>query len=142
MLLGTFEHVLDDKGRLAIPARFRSELQEGLVITRGQEHCLYVYPLSTWQTIESRINALPMGDANARNLRRAIFSAAESVELDKQGRIIISERLRSYAGLNSNVAVVGVSSHVEIWDLEKWNEVEALVEEQGEEIASHLSGQF
>lgn len=142
MFLGRFDHVLDDKGRLAIPARFRGDVGEGMVITRGTDRCLYIFPVSTWQGIAARLDALPMGDANARNLRRAAFAAAEPAELDKQGRVVLSERLRNYAGLASNVAVVGMNSYIEIWDLPAWEAVETQVEEQGEVIASHMAGQF
>jgi len=142
MFLGRFDHVVDEKGRLAIPARFRSDVGEGMVITRGTDRCLYIFPLTTWQGIAARLDALPMGDANARNLRRAAFSAAEPAELDKQGRVMLSERLRTYAGLTSSVAVVGMNSYVEIWDSAAWEALEAQVEEQGEVIASHMAGQF
>jgi len=142
MFLGRFDHVLDDKGRLAIPARYRNGVQEGMVITRGTDRCLYIYPLSAWQGIAARLDALPMGDANARNLRRAAFSAAEPADLDKQGRVVLSERLRNYAGLTGNVAVVGMNSYIEVWDQAAWEAVEAQVEAQGEAIAEHLSGQF
>src|SRR5438067_11409026 len=131
MFLGRFDHVLDEKGRLAIPARYRSGVQEGMVITRGTDRCLYIFPISTWEGIASRLDALPMGDPNARNLRRAAFAAAEPGEMDKQGRVVLSERLRNYAGLQSNVAVVGMNSYLEIWDLAAWEALEAQVEEQG-----------
>ncbi|MDQ6740119.1 MAG: division/cell wall cluster transcriptional repressor MraZ [Actinomycetota bacterium] len=142
MFLGRFDHVLDEKGRLAIPARFRNGVQEGMVVTRGTDRCLYIFPMSTWQGIAARLDALPMGDANARNLRRAAFAAAEPAELDKQGRVILSERLRHYAGLTGGVAVVGMNSYIEIWDASAWEALEAQVEEQGEVIASHMAGQF
>jgi MraZ protein len=142
MFLGRFNHTLDEKGRLAIPARFRSELQAGLVITRGTDRCLSVYPLSTWETLAAKLDALPMGDANARNLRRAAFAAAEPAELDKQGRIILPERLRAYANLEGNVAVVGMNTFLELWDLQTWETLEGEVEAQGDVFAAHLAGQF
>jgi len=142
MFLGRFDHVLDDKGRLAIPARFRNGLQEGMVLTRGTDRCLYLFPVSTWTGIAARLDALPLGDPNARNLRRAAFAAAEPVELDKQGRVVVSERLRSYAGLASNVAVVGMNSYIEIWDQTAWDAIEAEVEQQGDVLAQQMAGQF
>jgi MraZ protein len=142
MFLGRFNHTVDEKGRLAIPARFRSELQAGLVITRGTDRCLSVYPLSTWETLAAKLDALPMGDANARNLRRAAFAAAEPAELDKQGRIILPERLRAYANLEGNVAVVGMNTFLELWDLQTWETLEGEVEAQGDVFAAHLAGQF
>jgi MraZ protein len=142
MFLGRFDHVLDEKCRLAIPARFRGDLQDGMVITRGTDRCLYIFPLGAWQEIASRLDALPLGDANARNLRRAAFAAAEPAELDKQGRVVLSERLRGYANLRSSVAVVGMNSYIEVWDLEAWEALETQVEEQGDVLASQLSSQF
>jgi|SwirhisoilCB3_FD_contig_101_400186_length_2019_multi_4_in_0_out_0_3 MraZ protein len=142
MFLGRFDHVLDEKGRVAIPARFRSDLQEGMVITRGTDRCLYIFPLSAWAGIAARLEALPMGDPNARNLRRAAFAAAEPADLDKQGRVVLSERLRQYANLESNVAVVGMNSYIEVWDQGAWETLENQVEEQGEVFASQMAGQF
>ncbi len=142
MFLGRFDHVLDDKGRLAIPARFRNGLQEGMVVTRGNDRCLNLFPESRWNEIAARLDALPMGDPNARNLRRAAFAAAEPVELDKQGRVVVSERLRSFAGLTGNVAVVGMNSYIELWDQAAWEAVEAQVEADGEALAAQLAGQF
>jgi len=142
MFLGRFDHVLDEKGRLAIPARFRGDLGEGMVITRGTDRCLYIFPMGGWQQIASKLDALPLGDPNARNLRRAAFAAAEPAELDKQGRVVLSERLRGYANLQSSVAVVGMNSYIEVWDLGAWETLEAQVEAQGEVLASQLSGQF
>jgi MraZ protein len=142
MFLGRFDHVLDEKGRLAIPARFRADLQGGMVLTRGNDRCLNLFPEARWAEIAARLDALPMGDPNARNLRRAAFAAAEPVELDKQGRIVVSERLRAYAGISGNVAVVGMNSYLELWDQTAWDAVESQVEEQGETLASQLAGQF
>jgi len=142
MFLGRFDHVLDEKARLAIPARYRAELQEGMVITRGTDRCINIFPLAAWQNIASRLDALPMGDPNARNLRAAAFAAAEPADLDKQGRVVLSERLRQYAGIGTGVAVVGMNSYIEIWDQAAWETLETQVEEQGEAIASHMAGQF
>ncbi len=142
MFLGRFNHTLDDKGRLAIPARFRSDLGAGLVITRGTDRCLTVYPLSTFEALAAKLDALPLGDANARNLRRAAFAAAEPAELDKQGRIILPERLRAYASLAGNVAIVGMNTFLELWDLSTWETLEGEVEAQGDVFAAHLAGQF
>jgi MraZ protein len=142
MFLGRFNHTLDDKGRLAIPARFRPDLQSGLVLTRGTDRCLTVYPLSTWESLASKLDSLPLGDANARNLRRAAFAAAEPAELDKQGRIVLPERLRAYAQIQANIAVVGMNTFIELWDLGTWETLEQEVEAQGDVFAAHLAGQF
>ena len=142
MFLGRFDHTIDEKARLAIPARFRAGLQDGMVITRGTDRCLYIFPVEAWTGIAARLDALPLGDPNARNLRRAAFAAAEPAELDKQGRVVLSERLRTYAGLGASAAVVGMNTYIEVWDLAAWETLETQVEEQGEIIASHLSAQF
>jgi MraZ protein len=142
MFLGRFDHVLDEKGRLAIPARFRADLQGGMVLTRGNDRCLNLFPEARWAEIAARLDALPMGDPNARNLRRAAFAAAEPAELDKQGRVALSARLRTYAGLTGPVAVVGMNSYIELWDLPTWEALESEVEQQGDVIASHMAGAF
>ena len=103
MFLGEFEHTIDDKGRVAVPARFREDLKEGLVLTRGFDHCLQVFPRPTWQSLAQRISSLSLGNEEARNLRRLLFSGAAEVEVDRQGRILIPQNLREYAALSEQV---------------------------------------
>ena len=142
MFLGRFEHSVDNKGRVAVPARFRDKLSGELIITRGNDRCLYLFTEEAWGPLAEKLNALPTGDQDARNMRRAIFSAAEPVELDKQGRIIIPDHLRQYASIDGNVAVIGVGNYIEIWDLQSWNTLDDTIERSVDVIASHLSGQF
>ena len=142
MFLGRFEHSVDNKGRVAVPARFRDKLSGELIITRGNDRCLYLFTEEAWEPLAEKLNALPTGDQDARNMRRAIFSAAEPVELDKQGRIIIPDHLRQYASIDGNVAVIGVGNYIEIWDLHSWNTLDETIERNVDVIASHLSGQF
>jgi MraZ protein len=142
MFLGRFEHSVDIKGRVAVPARFRDKLSGELIITRGNDRCLYLFTEEAWQPLAEKLNALPTGDQDARNMRRAIFSAAEPVELDKQGRIIIPDHLRQYASIDGNVAVIGVGNYIEIWDLQSWNTLDDNIERNVDVISSHLSGQF
>ena len=142
MFLGRFEHSVDNKGRVAVPARFRDKLSGELIITRGNDRCLYLFTEEAWEPLAQKLNALPTGDSDARNMRRAIFSAAEPVELDKQGRIIIPDHLRQYASIDGNVAVIGVGNYIEIWDLQSWNTLDDTIERNVDVIASHLSGQF
>jgi len=142
MFLGRFEHSVDNKGRVAVPARFRDKLSGELIITRGNDRCLYLFTQESWEPLAEKLNALPTGDADARNMRRAIFSAAEPVELDKRGRIIIPDHLRQYASINGNVAVIGVGNYIEIWDLQAWNSLDDTIEQNVDVISSHLSGQF
>lgn len=142
MFLGRFEHSVDNKGRVAVPARFRDKLSGELIITRGNDRCLYLFTQDSWEPLAEKLNALPTGDADARNMRRAIFSAAEPVELDKQGRIIIPDHLRQYASIDGNVAVIGVGNYIEIWDVQAWNSLDDTIEQNVDVISSHLSGQF
>ena|SRR5687768_15864307 len=142
MFLGRFEHSVDTKGRVAVPARFRDRLAGELIVTRGNDRCLYLFTAESWEPLAAKLNALPTGDADARNLRRAVFSAAEPVELDKQGRIILPDHLRQYAGLQGTAAIIGVGNYIEIWDLEAWNRVDSAIEENVDVISSHLAGQY
>jgi MraZ protein len=123
MFLGEFEHTMDDKGRVAIPARFREEISEGLVLTRGFDHCLQAFPRPVWQSLSERISALSLGQEEARNLRRLIFSGAAEVETDRQGRILIPQNLREYAGLKEEVVIAGLNTHFELWSMERWQAV-------------------
>ncbi len=142
MFLGRFEHSLDVKGRVAVPARFRDKLSGELIVTRGNDRCLYLFTSEAWEPLAAKLNALPIGDEDARNLRRAIFSAAEPVELDKQGRMMLPDHLRQYAGLQSNVTIIGVGNHIEIWDQAAWSAVDSTIENNVDVISSHLAGQY
>jgi MraZ protein len=123
MFLGEYDHNLDDKGRLAIPSRFREELGDGVVITRGFERCLMGFPRTIWEQLAQRVSALSLGQGEARNLRRLLFSGAADVMLDRQGRILIPQNLREYAELGDQVIVAGLNTHFEIWATTRWNEV-------------------
>lgn len=123
MFLGEYEHNLDDKGRLAVPSRFRDELGDGVVITRGFDHCLMGFPRPAWEQLAQRVNELSLGQAEARNLRRHLFSGAADLALDRQGRVLIPQNLRDYASLGDQVIVAGLSTHFEIWAIERWGQV-------------------
>jgi MraZ protein len=142
MFLGRFEHSVDAKGRVAVPARFRDRLSGELVLTRGNDRCLYLFTQDSWEPLAAKLNALPTGDADARNLRRAVFSAAEPVELDKQGRIVVAEHLRQYASISGNVTIIGLGDYIEIWDQTAWENLDATIEQNVDVISSHLSGQY
>jgi len=142
MFIGRFEHSVDNKGRVAVPARFRGELGGELIITRGNDRCLYLFTEEAWEPLAAKLNALPTGDADARNLRRAVFSAAEPVELDRQGRIMIPDHLRQYGGIDGNVAIIGLGTYIEIWDQQSWQELDGRIEENVDVISSHLAGQY
>jgi MraZ protein len=142
MFLGRFEHSVDNKGRVSVPARFRGELAGELIITRGNDRCLYLFTQDAWEPLAAKLNALPTGDADARNLRRAVFSAAEPVELDRQGRIMIPDHLRHYSNINGNVSIIGLGTYIEIWDQQSWQELDDRIEENVDVISSHLAGQY
>lgn len=122
MFLGQFEPKLDAKGRLILPAKFRDQLQGGLVMTRGQEHCLYVFPMSEFESMHERMRQAPLTSKEARAYQRVFLSGAVDDVPDKQGRILIPATLRQYAGLDRELAVIGVGARVEIWDLQAWND--------------------
>ena len=122
MLLGTHAPKLDDKGRLFLPAKFRDELQAGLVITRGQENCLYVFSAAEFQAVHDKIRQTPVTSVDARNYLRVFLSGASDELPDKQGRVTIPAALRQYAGLDKDLVVIGVGSRAEIWNAAAWSE--------------------
>lgn len=128
MFLGEHRHVIDDKGRLTIPAKFRGELATGLVVTKGLDHCLTVYTLDAWRALKERIASLPMTDRNVRDFRRHLYAGAVDAVPDGQGRINIPQHLRDYADLGDQVIVVGCDTYLEIWAPEHWEKVQARVE--------------
>jgi MraZ protein len=142
MFLGRFEHSVDNKGRVAVPARFRGELNGELIVTRGNDRCLYLFTQEAWEPLAAKLNALPTGDEDARNLRRAVFSAAEPVEIDKQGRVMIPDHLRQYAGITGNVFIIGLGAYIEIWDSQSWQTLDGQIEQNVDVISSHLAGQY
>ena len=138
MFLGEFSHNLDDKGRLTIPAKFRDELAGGVVITRGIDRCLSVFPRAGWDSLAERIAQLPITQRNARNFGRLMFSGAADFIPDRQGRVLIPQGLRAYAGLDGEAVVIGLYDRLEIWKPELWADVKAKVEEDPESIAEQL----
>lgn len=123
MFLGEFSHTLDTKGRLTVPSKFRDQLEAGLVVTRSpMDRCLLLFPMSEWEKIAAKVSALPLADPRSAQLRRAFFSAAEDLVPDKQGRILMSQRLRDWAQIEGEVIVAGVNTFVEIWRPNLWDE--------------------
>lgn len=139
MFLGEFEHTIDEKGRVAIPARFREGVREGLVVTRGFDRCLQAFPRPTWQGLAQRISALSLGNEEARNLRRLIFSGAAELEVDRQGRILIPQNLREYAALAEQVLIAGMNTYFELWSRERWQNVLEELDSKAPAIAEHLA---
>ena len=142
MFLGTHSPRLDDKGRLFLPAKFRDKLADGLVVTRGQERCLYVFPMEEFVRVAEQMRAAPTTDANVRAYQRVFLSGASDEVPDKQGRVTIPPILREYAGLSRDCTVIGAGSRVEIWDAEAWATYlsgnEQAFAEQSEEVIPGL----
>src|SRR5579875_998111 len=136
--MGEFQHSLDDKGRMIVPVKFREELGATFVMTRGLDKCLFVYPMSEWEILESKLKSLPMTRADARSFVRFFFSGASECELDKQGRVLIPAGLREYAGLTKDCVVLGVSNRVEIWAQDSWKAYSDEAAESFAEIAEKL----
>ena len=123
MLIGEYSHTIDTKGRMIVPAKFRTELGERFIVTKGFDGCLYGYSLEEWKSIEEKIKTLPLiTGKDARNFTRFFFSSAIECEFDSQGRILISQGLRTYASLEKDLVIIGVSSRIEIWSKTKWDE--------------------
>jgi len=138
MLMGEFRHNIDAKGRLIVPSKLREELGEQFVLTRGLDGCLFGYPMSEWNELESKLNDMPLAKKDARTFVRFFYSAATECELDKQGRINIPNTLRNYATITKECVIVGVSNRIEIWDEAKWQEFSEAAEENFNEIAENM----
>ena len=138
MFTGEYTHNIDDKGRLTIPAKFRDELESGVVITRGLDGCLWAYPRSEWEKLAEKVAQMPTTSQAARNFTRFMFSGAFDSVPDRQGRVLIPQNLRDYAGIADETAVIGVMNRVEIWHPAKWSEVFAKVETDPDSFVSQL----
>jgi MraZ protein len=138
-LTGEFRHALDDRGRVAIPSRFRARLAEGATLARWLDRCLGVFPAEEWNVLAEKIRALPMTNPNAREFARFMSSGAVDVELDRQGRLLVPSYLREYAGLTEGeVVVVGALNRLEIWAPSAWQPYRTRIEDAPEELAAHL----
>ena len=138
MFMGEFQHNIDDKGRIIIPAKFRDELGNNFIITRGLDKSLFLYPLQEWKHIEQKLKSLSFTKSDARKFTRFFFSGALESEIDKQGRVIIPNNLRTYAEINKECVLIGVSSRVEIWSRELWNSYYHDSESSFNEIAEKI----
>jgi len=121
VFMGQYQHSIDAKGRLSIPAKFRCALGEEFVITQGLDNCLFVYPMKEWQALEAKLQKLSFTKAKARAFSRLFFSGAEVAEMDKLGRALVAGHLREFAHLDKDVMVIGVGSRIEIWDKAAWS---------------------
>ena len=139
MFLGEYSHSLDGKGRVVMPSKFRSELDMGCVVTKGQERCLIVFPMDRWEDEAEKVLQLPRTDRRARDISRSFFASATDQTLDRQGRVQIPEGLRTFAGLEKDLTIVGVADHIEIWATETWRSVVAEADDYYAEIEEAVS---
>ena len=139
IFLGEYRHKIDDKGRLALPVKFRDKFKQGVVITRGLDSCLFVYAGDDWRVLAEKISKLPLTQTNARAFSRLMLAGASDANLDKQGRIILPPYLRQYAHLKNKVTIAGVYNRLEIWSRGKWGRYKKNAEENSSEIAEKLS---
>lgn len=138
MFMGEFQHNIDTKGRIIVPSKFREQLGESFVVTRGLDQCLFVYPMTEWKILEEKLKKLPLTKKDARAFTRFFFSGAIECEIDKQGRINIPQTLRKYAAIEKECVVIGVSNRIEIWSSEHWDSYVTDSEESFAEIAENL----
>ena len=136
MFMGEYNHTVDEKGRLIIPVKFRDELGSEVVVTKGLDGCLFAYDLTEWRVLEEKLRALPLTNKDARAFARFMLAGAASVEIDKQGRILLPQVLRNFAGLEKDVVLIGVASRIEIWNKEKWED--ASYDADAEELAEKM----
>ncbi len=122
MFMGEYNHIIDAKGRLIIPARFRELLGEEFILTKGLDGCLSIYPMDAWEAFETKLRALPLTNKNARTFTRFFVAGATNCELDRQGRVLVPQPLREFAGLEKEVVLTGNLNRIEIWSKEKWSE--------------------
>ena len=138
MFIGEYNHNLDDKGRLAIPAKFRTILKKGAVVTKGLDNCLFLYSKEQFEIIAKKFAALPISQAKARAFSRHMLAGAMDLEFDNQGRITLPEYLRDFSGLKKKIIVAGLYNHLEIWDEAAWNRYKGENEKNSNTIAEEM----
>lgn len=138
MLIGEYVHILDPKKRLSLPSKFRKELGRKVVVTRGLDHCLFVYSIKEWEKISEKLGELSIGQSDTRGFNRFMLSGAAEVEVDSAGRILIPDFLKDFAELEQKIILAGIHNRVEIWNDLKWREYKERVEKQADQLAEKL----
>lgn len=138
MFIGEYHHNIDVKGRLALPSKFRGALQKGAVVTKGLDNCLFVYTKEEWKKLADKLAVLPISKANSRAFSRLMLAGAMDVDIDKQGRIVLPDYLRQYAGLAKKTIVAGLYNRMEIWDEDAWEKYKSSTEKSSGDIAEQL----
>ncbi len=139
MLLGEFKHNLDDKGRIAIPAKFRTTLSDGAIMTKGLDGCLFMFGLSEWKILAEKLVKLPLAQSNSRAFVRLMLAGAVDARVDVQGRVLVPDYLRKYSKLKKQVIIAGLYNRIELWDADRWEKYKEKTEGSSEEIAEQLS---
>lgn len=141
MFIGQYRHTLDEKGRLSVPVKYRDHLSEGLVVTRGLDRSLFLYPKREWERLATKLAALPLGKSDTRAFARLMLAGAMEADIDTSGRVTIPPYLRQYANLDKRVIVSGLYDRLEVWDEDTWNDYCAKTEAEGDDIAERLGDQ-
>ena len=139
MFIGEYRHTLDNKNRVIIPAKFREQIGDSFVITKGLDNCLFVYSMDEWRRIEEKLKEIPMTSKDARAFVRFFFAGASVCELDKQGRILVPSNLIKFANIDKDVVIIGVSTRIEFWSLEEWNKFNSDANISYEDVAEKMS---
>ncbi|MFA5927380.1 MAG: division/cell wall cluster transcriptional repressor MraZ [Patescibacteria group bacterium] len=139
MFIGEYKHSIDEKGRLSIPVRFRDDLISGCVVTRGLDHCLWVYTQKEWEKIAEKLSDLPITQKDARSFARLMLAGAMDTKLDKAGRVNLPGYLKEYAGINGKVVITGVYNRLEIWPEDAWEDFKKQMEANSDQIAENLA---
>lgn len=139
MFFGEHSHTIDSKGRVSIPAKYRDQLTDQLVITRGLDHCLWVYTKAEWDKIAERLSALPITQKKSRAFSRLMLAGAWDAQLDSLGRIVLPEYLRQYASLSKHVIIAGLYNRLEVWDEDRWQSYSEETQTNSDEIAESMS---
>lgn len=138
MLIGEYLHTIDNKKRLAVPAKLRDKIGKKAVITRGLDNCLFLYPLKEWETLAEKLSKLPVGQGDTRSFIRLMLAGASEVDMDSLGRILIPDYLKNYAELKKDIVIAGLYNRLEIWDKDKWSLYKENAGRNSEEIAEKL----
>lgn len=138
MFIGEYSHTIDAKKRLALPSKFRGELGERVVITRGLDDCLFIYTMKSWEVLAQKLGSLPVGEAGTRSFIRLMLAGATDVDVDSQGRILLPEYLKEYAHLQREVTVAGLFDRLEVWDASAWTAYKKEAQQHSSEIAEQL----
>ena len=139
MLIGEYEHSLDVKGRLIMPAKLREDIGDNFIITKGLDGCLFEFSLNEWTQFEEKLKSLPLTNKNARDFVRFFLSGAVNVEIDKQGRFLVASNLREYASMEKEVVIIGVGTRIEFWSKDKWKKYNSSDNISADELAENMT---